>query len=376
MRRTKCARDLRRTVCVDPSASLPIAQAFSALLIGAVGAGCSDVHLHAGSAPWGRQNGRILKMNTAVLSAEEILDAIRISSQREVPQDAASFEYSFDHGAAFRLRCHAFRDSEGWALAIRIVPAAVPSFLELRLPPVIKVFAQARPGLVLVTGPMGSGKSTTAAAMLQYLASQEAAHIVTLEEPIEYRISGAQSCVHQREIGRDTPNIQRGLKDALREDADILFVGELRDANDLAVALHAADMGISVLATLHTHGALATANRLIAMHPVDQQPNARERIADSLRGVISQRLVPRRGGKGRVLATEVLVNNFSAKECLRDVARSKGLTAVIERGSDQGMHTLDQSLLSLCSAGLIDVEVAASIANSPANLKRALNLGV
>ncbi len=352
----------------------PAAQTLSAILTGAVAAGASDVHLRTGSPPFFRDNGQIVRMGETPVSAVDVVEMIRIFSGREIGAVGPAFEFSFDAGPAFRVRAHAFRSNEGWGLALRLVPAAVPGFADLRLPPVVKTFAQARPGLVLVTGPMGSGKSTTSAAMLQYMAGEESIHIVTLEDPIEYRLRTQRSCVSQRELGRDAVDLPTALRDALREDPDVLFIGELRDSKDLDVALHAADMGVGVFATFHTHGAAQTLARLVAMHPVEQQIAARERIAESLRGVLSQRLVARRGSASRVLATEVLVNTYSVKECVRDPARQKTLPSVLERGGDQGMHTFDQSLLALCSAGIVDVENAASLASSPGNLRRALNL--
>jgi twitching motility protein PilT len=357
-----------------PSVAHPVAQTLSSLLVEAVGSGCSDVHLRAQTQPWARRQGRMVALRGPALSANDIGEAIRLSAMRDIPPAAHAFEYSFDHGSAFRVRCHAYRDNGGWALAMRIVPSVVPGFAELRLPPAVKTLAAVRPGLVLITGAMGNGKSTSAAAILQHIASSEQVHIVTLEDPIEYRLTSTVACVSQREIGRDASTLKDGLREALREDADVLFVGEIRDAEELDVALHAADMGMSVFATFHTAGAVQTISRLIALHPADAQAAARERIAESLRGVLSQRLLPRKGISARVVATEVLLSTMTTKECIREPGRLKGLPTAIERAGDVGMHTFDQSLLALCSAGLVEHEVAAAFASSPGNLKRALSL--
>ena len=347
-------------------------QAFANLLLTASQSGCSDVHVRANAPPWGRRGGRLAPLGDGSVSSEAIAEFVQATAQR--PVTGASVEYSFDVGDRLRARCHAFRDADGWALAIRLVPPAVPGFADLRLPPVAKSFAEPRPGLLLITGPMGSGKSTTAAAVLTAMASREPVRLITLEDPIEHRITGPQACVSQREIGRDAVNLEQGLHDVLREDADVLFVGEIRTSNELEVALHAADMGISVVATFHTAGAVQTITRLVAMHAPDAQQVARERLAESLRAVISQRLLPRKGSTSRVLATEVLVNGHTTRDCIRDPAKLKGVTAVLERSTDVGMHSFDQSLLQLCGSGLIEVEVAVAFASSPGNLRRALNL--
>ncbi|MCC7074056.1 MAG: Flp pilus assembly complex ATPase component TadA [Deltaproteobacteria bacterium] len=357
---------------MDANAHSTNLQAFANLLVRAGQGGCSDVHVRTNAPPMGRRGGRLVPLGDGSVSSDAILELIQATAKR--PLAAASLEYSFDIGDALRARCHAFRDSDGWAVAVRLVPHAIPSFSDLRLPPVVKTFVEPRPGLLLITGPMGTGKSTTAAAILSAIAARDGLRIVTLEDPIEHRIHGAPSCVSQREIGRDCVNIEQGLRDALREDADVLFVGEIRTGDELEVALHAADMGISVVATFHTAGALQTVNRLVSMHAPDAQQIARERLADSLRAVISQRLLPRKNSAARVLTTEVMVSGPTTRECVRDLTKLKGLPAVLERGTDVGMHTFDQSLLQLCSSGLVDVEAAIAAATSPGNLRRALNL--
>lgn len=357
---------------MNPTSQAAHLSAFANLLLRAGQAGCSDVHVRAHAAPVGRRGGRLLPLGDAAVGSEVVAEIIQATAQR--PITGTSIEYSFDVNESLRARCHAFRESGGWAIAIRLVPASLPSAADLRLPPVVKTFVEPRPGLLLITGPMGSGKSTTAAVILNAMASREAIRVVTLEDPVEHRIHGPQACVSQREIGRDTLTVEQGLRDALREDTDVLFIGEIRTGNELEVALHAADMGISVVATFHTAGALQTLNRLVAMHPQEAQQTARERLADSLRAVLSQRLLPRRNSTARVLATEVLVNGHAARDCIRDPAKLKGLPAILERGTDVGMHTFDQSLLQLSSSGIVEVEIAVGYAVSPGNLRRALNL--
>lgn len=357
---------------MDQTPPAPQLHAFANLLLVASQSGCSDVHVRANSPPWGRRGGRLVPLGDGSVGSDAIASFVQATAQR--PFTGTSIEYSFDIGDKLRARCHAFRDVDGWALAIRLVPPTVPTFAELRLPPVIKTFAEPRPGLLLITGPMGSGKSTTAAAVLTAMASREPVRLITLEDPIEHRIGGPQACVSQREVGRDTVNLEQGLHDVLREDADVLFVGEIRTTSELEVALHAADMGISVVATFHTASAAQTVTRLVSMHAPEAQQVARERLAESLRAVVSQRLLPRKGTTSRVLATEVMVNGPTTRDCVRDPTKLKGLAAVLERSSDVGMHSFDQSLLQLCGNGLVDIEVAAACASSPGNLRRALNL--
>ncbi len=357
---------------MDPTPHATHLQAFANLLLAASQSGCSDVHVRANSPPWGRRGGRLVPLGDGSVTSDAIAGFVHATAMRAVT--GTSVEYSFDLGDRLRARCHAFRDSDGWALAIRLVPPTIPSFADLRLPPIIKSFAEPRPGLLLITGPMGSGKSTTAAAILSAMASREPVRVITLEDPVEHRIHGPQACVSQREIGRDAATLEQGLNDVLREDADVLFVGEIRTSAELEVALHAADMGISVVATFHTAGAVQTVTRLVAMHAPDAQAVARERLAESLRAIVAQRLLPRKGANTRVLGTEILVNGHTTRDCLRDPAKLKGVGTVLERSADAGMHTFDQSLLTLCAAGLVDVEVAVAYASSPGNLRRALNL--
>ena len=352
----------------------PANQTLAAILNAAVQAGCSDIHLRAGHPPFGRVNGKLARMQGSPLTNQLVEDMIRISSRRELPPTGTAFEYSFEQLLVARFRGHAFKESGGWALALRTVPLHIPTFGDLRLPPVMKTLSTPQPGLVLITGPTGSGKSTTAASMLKFAATQDAVHIVTVEDPVEYRIMDVVACVTQREVGSDTPTLATALRDALREDPDVLFIGEIRDREALEVAMHAADTGIMVMSTFHTHSALHTVLRLVSMYPADEQASARERVADSLRGVVSQRLIPRKGIRGRVLSTEVLINNYTIKECIRDATRVKGLPGILERSGEQQMHSLDQSLLELCHAGLIEGDVAAGFAASPGNLRRALSL--
>jgi twitching motility protein PilT len=269
-----------------------------------------------------------------------------------------------------------FRENGAWALALRVMPAQVPSFQDLRLPPAVKVLCEPGPGLVLITGPTGSGKSTTAASMLQHAAASEARHIVTIEDPIEYRLPDSPSCVTQREVGRDAASYKEALTSVLREDPDLLFVGEIRDAESLQVAIQAAETGHHVISTFHTSTAMKTVQRLLAMLSGDDQQVSRVRLADALRGVICQRLLPRKGGRGhgRILCCEVMMNNYAIVECIKDPAKLVNIPAVIERSADQLMQTFDKSLVKLVADGLVDPEVAVAFATNPGEIRRHLRM--
>jgi twitching motility protein PilT len=210
--------------------------------------------------------------------------------------------------------------------------------------------------------------------MLRHVASSEALHVITIEDPVEYRLTDSPSCISQREVGRDTASYADALKAALREDPDLLFVGEIRDSQSLEVVLQAAETGHAVISTFHTGTALKTIQRLLAMLPGDDQSALRSRLADTLRGIISQRLLPRKGTRGRVLCCEVLLNNYSIKECIKDAAKLPTIPAVLERSGDQRMHTFDKYLAALVREGLVAPDVAISYATTPGDFKRTLNL--
>jgi twitching motility protein PilT len=344
------------------------------ILSGAVSYRGSDVHLRADAPPFVRVDGTLTRANSANLTPQEVEEIITSASGRNPAQSQrADWEFSYELGSS-RFRGHVFRENGRWAVTFRSIPTAVPTFQELRMPPVVKVLADTSPGLVLITGPTGSGKTTSAAAMLRHMANAKSLHVVSIEDPVEYRLADTKSCVSQREVGRDTPSYSDALKAVLREDPDVIFIGEIRDSASLEVAIQAAETGHAVISTFHTGNALQTVQRLLGMLPTDDQAGARERLADSLRGIICQRLLPRKGSRGRVLCTEVMLNNFSARECIRDPSKLKALVSVMERSADKQMHTLDQDLLALVREGLVDTETAMLHASSPNDLKR--NLGM
>lgn len=360
------------TAAIPINASVDVLQQ---LLGAAVNSGASDLHLRVGCPPFVRAGGQLVPMQSSAFDAGLITDLIRLTAgDTPVPSGASSFEYSYEHHNTARFRVHVFRERGQLAMCLRAIPHRVPAFAELRLPAAIKSLATSGPGLVLITGATGSGKSTTAASMLNHVVSQEAIHLLTVEDPVEFRFTSTRSCISQREVGRDAPDYVEALRAAMREDPDVLFIGEIRDSQSLDVALHAAESGHAVYSTFHTHGGLKTIQRIISSFSAEEQVTVRNRLADALRGVVSQVLLPRKGLRARVLATEITVNNYRVKECIRDPQRTATLPQVLEKGGDQGMHTFDQSLSQLVRDGLITVETALTHAASPADFKRALTL--
>lgn len=344
------------------------------LIQGANSVKASDIHLRADAPPFVRIDGTLNRTTAPPTTTTDIEHVILVTCDRpnlELPVN--EWDYSFEHSSGLRIRCHVFRENGRRAVTMRLISAAIPSFQELRLPPVVKTLCDLSPGLVLITGPTGTGKSTTAASLLRFAASEKSAHVVTIEDPIEYRISETNSYVSQREVGRDTESFATGLHATLREDPDVLFIGEVRDRYALDIAMQAAETGHAVFTTFHTASAQQTLLRLIAMFPQEEQGAARERLADCLRGIVCQRLLKRKKMRGRVLTTEVLVNNYSVRECIRDPSRVKGLTQLLERSKDQGMHSMDQDLVSLAREGLIEVETALAFATSQTDVRRALS---
>lgn len=355
--------------------AVPIPELLGRLVSGTVSVRGSDLHLRAAQKPFVRVDGRLTQANAAALSAQQIEQLILYTAGDEaVLRGLLNFEYSFEHKGVARFRCHAFRESGAWALTLRVVPETVPSFQDLRLPPLVKLLAVPLPGLVLVTGPTGSGKSSTLASMINHIAKRETVHIITVEDPIEYKFLDVKACVTQREVGRDVVSYAEALRSAMREDPDVMFIGEIRDVETLEVAMHAAETGHAVFSSFHTDSALKSVQRLIAMYDGTEQQSARNRLADSLRGSISQRLLRRADGRGRVVGTEVMMNNYAVKEAIRDANRTPSLPGVLERSNEQNMHTFDQALIGLVRDRLVSPEVALPYASSPNDFRRTLQL--
>jgi twitching motility protein PilT len=349
------------------------------IIRGALAAKASDVHLRSDAVPLVRIEGEIVPLTHPPIDAEVITTAIRaLAAWGGVEDDrlrGRQFDFSSLVPEVGRLRVHGYRVNGKPACVLRAIPDPIPEFSELRLPPVIKRITTMSRGLVLVCGATGNGKSTTIAAMLAHLNQHEARHIVTIEDPIEFVMHDKISTFSQREVGRDVESFEEGLRGAMREDPDVIFVGEIRTFEEFELALNAAESGRLVITTFHAADTMRAITRMVHWYPPDLRESVANRLADTLAATISQRLVALRGGRERILVTEVYTRNPVAQDCIRDLTRLKGLPAALERGkSEFNTHTFDQELLQMVRDKLITLDTAKACANSPNDLVRALNV--
>jgi twitching motility protein PilT len=334
--------------------------------------GASDVHLKAGLPPIFRIKGDLRTVrDVPALTREAIAEfAVHMMNDRQ----RADFEQHLDIDLAYgtpdgvRYRVNLFQQRGSVGMVLRVIPPEVPPFDRLNLPKaVLDITSNAR-GIVLVTGATGSGKSTTLAAMIDYINTNQAYHIVTVEDPIEYTFRDKRSVLNQREIGFDTMSFARALRAALRQDPDVILVGEMRDLETAEIAMTAAETGHLVLSTLHTVDATETVNRIISMFPTHQQHQARLSLASVLRGVISQRLLPRADGKGMVPALEIMINTERIREMIEEPTRTREIKNAIQEGlHPYGMMTFDQSLATLVKERLVTYDEAVKHSTSPSD---------
>ena len=298
-----------------------------------------------------------------------------ISGDEELDGLAAGIEVDVAHfdEELGRFRVHVFLQSGTIALTFRHIPDRVPSFTELGLPPSVRQLAEESRGLVLVTGPTGSGKTTTLASMIDHINRTRECHVVTIEDPIEFVHRGELAEVSQREVGIDTKDFPSAMRSAMRQDPDVILVGEMRDAETVAAAIHAAETGHLVLSTLHTTDVTETVSRIVDFFPPHQQHQVRVSLASSLRGVIGQRLVPMAHVRGRVPALEVLIANGRVQQCILDPERQRDLAEILAAGDFYGMTTFDQSLARLVARRMIEMDTAIRAASSPHDLKLLLH---
>lgn len=333
-----------------------------ALLEKMVKENASDLHMKAGTPPVLRINGKLVVLKDEPLNPEELKKiALKIMSKEQQAAFSAQKEIDFAIGVAglSRFRVNVYLQRGSVAIAMRTIPISAQSIDQLNLPPVLKELVIKPRGLILCTGTTGSGKSTTLASMIDYINEITAKHIITVEDPIEYLFRDKKSIISQREVGNDTESYQNALKYVLRQDPDIILMGEIRDAHTMDVAIKAADTGHLVLSTLHTLNASETVNRIISFYPPHQQQHIRVLLATTLNGVISLRLLPRVDGKGRVPATEVMINTPTIKEYLLDPVKTLLIPSAIEEGHQYQMHTFDQSIMRLYKDGIITFDDAA-----------------
>jgi twitching motility protein PilT len=332
--------------------------------------GASDVHLKAGLPPVFRIKGDLRTLRDTPPLTAEVIGTFAVNLMNEKQRE--SFEKNHDADLSYgtpdgvRYRVNVFRQRGQTGMVLRIIPADIPGFDKLNLPPAVQKLAEEERGLILVTGITGSGKSTTLAAMIDHINKQRANHIVTVEDPIEFLHKDRRSVVNQREIGFDAVSFSQALRAALRQDPDVILVGEMRDEETIETALHAAETGHLVMSTLHTLDAVETVNRIIGMFPPHQQSQIRLALAAVLKGVVSQRLVPRADGKGMVPAVEILVQTTRTRELMEDPKRTREIRDAIAGGRNPyGMMTFDQCLAELVFKRLITYEQALAASTTP-----------
>ena len=330
-------------------------------------AGASDVHLTVGIPPKMRVNGNLITMDYEKLLPGDTLDvliSIMTEIQREHFEERGEYDMSFSIPNLGRYRVSAYKQRGFVALAFRLVGTKVPSPESLGVPDSVINLYQRKRGLVLVTGPTGSGKSTTLAAIIDKINNNRDAHVITLEDPVEYLHQHKMSMVNQREIGLDSDNYKNALRAALREDADVILVGEMRDFETISVAITAAETGHLVLSTLHTIGAASTVDRVIDLFPPHQQQQIRVQLANVLEAVISQQLIPTADGAGRVAAFEVMHVNHAVRNLIRE-GKTHQLADVMQTNRKLGMITMDDAIVQLFFEGKIDREMAIQFAQDP-----------
>jgi twitching motility protein PilT len=318
-------------------------------------AGASDLHLAQGQPPKIRRHGDIIPIRNEALTIEE---CAYMMSEIAGPERWARFEacgdldFAYEMDAESRFRCNFLKQTNGYGAVFRLIPTKILTLEELGIPAIVKEFCKLRGGLVLVTGPTGSGKSTTLAGMMDYINVNYSRHIVTIEEPIEFVHNNKKSIITQREVPDHAPDFPTGLKAALREDADIVLVGEMRDLETISLALTAAETGLLVFGTLHTNNARKTVDRLVDVFPSDQQGQVRTMLSASLRGVVAQLLLKRSDKPGRIAVNEILVGNTAVSAIIREGATQK-LQDVIVGGKGQGMQFMDDAIWSVMQQGIV-----------------------
>jgi twitching motility protein PilT len=320
----------------------------------------SDLHMQEGQPPKMRVHGDIQAIRSEPLTKAEMAQMLSevVGPKRwEKFEELGDLDCAYELSADSRFRCNLHKHLHGYGGIFRLIPNKIATLEQLKVPTVIKRFANMRGGLVLVTGPTGSGKSTTLAALIDFINSSYSRHIITIEEPIEFVHPNKLSIITQREVGEDTPSFSEGLKNAMREDADVVLVGEMRDLETIALALTAAETGMLVFGTLHTNNARKTVDRMIDVFPSSQQPQVRTMLSASLRGIVAQLLMKKSDGKGRVAVNEILISNNAVSSIIREGAVEK-LTDVLISGRGEGMQFMDDAINSLLQSGTINAHEA------------------
>jgi len=356
----RSAAAVQAAAAASSPTAVPTSVKIETLLEACIKHGASDLHIQVGLPPILRIDGSLVPIPNTPILTTEIVDTLIFSTldsmQRETLAKDKEFDYSFAFGEIARFRVNAFNEKGHLAAAFRLIPTKMPTIEELGMPQVISGFADYPRGLVLVTGPTGSGKSTTLAAIINKINSEKSVHILTIEDPIEFTHKSKRSLVAQREVHYDTYSFSRALKSALREDPDVVLLGEMRDLETISAAITIAETGHLVFATLHTNSAAQSVDRMIDVFPAEQQPQIRSQLAGILMAVCSQRLVPAIGG-GRVCAAEIMVANTAIRSIIRE-GKTHQLDTAIQTGASEGMQTMDRTLAKLVQQGTVTYDSA------------------
>jgi len=342
-------------------------------LEGLIKYGGSDLHIKSGSLFRGRINGEMVPLSNEILSYQDGIqlakELLRSRYNELIKKKSVDFNYKLND--QFRFRGNIFFQTDGVSAVFRVIPVEIPSMQDLKLPPVIEKFCNLKRGLVLVTGPTGSGKSTTLASIINHINKHQKKHIITIEDPVEFVYKDINSLINQRAIGQDALDFSSALRAALREDPDVILIGEMRDMETIEIAMHAAETGHLVLSTLHTVDAKDTINRIIGMFPGEEQNKIRMSLAATLQGVLSQRLVKTVDGK-RTAAIEILIRNARIEALIADGRDSEIIDAISEGREAYGMQNFDHALLDLYQQGIISEEEALTNASNSADLSMSL----
>ena len=332
------------------------------LLKQGVNLGASDIHITRNSEPIARAKGKFIKLSDDILTKEDtkkMVTQIADEERLQIIEKIGELDFSTTLEDGTRFRVNAYKQKGSYALAIRTINSKVPSFEELNLPKTLKTFTEKHKGLVLVTGPTGSGKSTTLASLIDIINQNRQAHIITIEDPIEYVHNHKRSIVNQREIGIDSKSFHSALRAILRQDPDVILIGEMRDSETISIALTAAETGHLVFSTLHTVGSAKTIDRIIDSFPSEQQQQIRTQLSTVCEGIISQQLLPTADGRDRVAATEVMMATPAIRNLIRE-NKTFQIQNTMQTGLSKGMHTMDQDIIKLYKQGIITKEIALS----------------
>jgi twitching motility protein PilT len=344
----------------------------------AVDRGASDLHIKAGDAFRARIHGKLVPLTKQLLTPEQtkqIAQHLMPEHDRARIDQIADYDCSWFADGIGRFRVNIMKQRGSHMIVMRVIPLEVPTFEKLQLPAIMGKIAEAERGMILVTGVTGSGKSSTMAAMINYMNQHSNRHILTLENPIEFLHKDINSAITQREIGSDTSDFKQGLKSALRQDPDVIMIGEMRDAETIDTAMKAAETGHLLISTLHTADATATINRIMAMFPPAEQNVVRMRLADSLYAIISQRLIKRADGNSRAVAAEILINTPAVKDMMMDGSRIAEIKDYMEANREQyGMQSFDQALADLVTTKQISFAAAMAAASKPADFELKLRM--